>query len=793
MERGGALRNRADVTGRQQHRRVRRPGHPRLPGHGLRRTHLPRDRGLHGHRDVQRGRRGPDQLPVGAAGAGGRRRHRLQFIAGGHPPGVPGAPPRRVRPGARRWGQRAAHARHDDHVLQRAHAGARRPVQDVRRSRRRLCARRRLRRHRRQTPRGCASRRRPDPRGHPRQRHQPGRRLGRADGAQRRGSATGDHRCAGPRRGRSRRRRLPGSPRHRDVAGRPDRSSGRGRGARRRAPHRPAAADRLGQDEHRPPRGGRRDRRGHQGHFVVGERDAAAASQLREALAAHPVGSAGGRGRHRSRAVGAQRPPPHRRGQLVRVRGHQRPRHPRRGAAHDGAANRHHGGRAGGRLPPAAAVRPHPGRPGNPRRALPQLAGRASRGHAGRRVPHGGHGARPPGASRGTGGRLEGRGARTPRRARRRSARSGPGARRVPRVAEDGVVVHRAGQPVPRHGPRVVRHRAGVRRHAATVCRRGRRCSRKAFARRDLRVQRRGTAPDVCRAARPVRGGDGPGPAVAVVGVGAGRGAGPQRRPVLGGVRGRRLRTGRRGTADGRARPPVRQPAHRRPDGRGVHGPGAGRSADRRVPHPVGGRLQRCEHRAVWTGRRSCAGDFGTGRYRGALRLARHQPCLPLRAARSDPRRIRVVRRAIRGQPAATDPDRQPDRGRAGAQCETRRDLLAAARTPAGRVRQERAHPRRDELQGAGRDRSATGADRRGPGRLAGPGHHPAGDRVPAPDHRGPPPDHRGPRRRLRAGSPARLRRAAPPGGKQAGSADLSVRAAPVLVLRRPQRHGRSR
>ncbi len=46
-----------------------------------------------------------------------------------------------------------------DHVLQRADAGARRPVQDVRRGRRRLRARRGLRRHRRQATRGRDPRR----------------------------------------------------------------------------------------------------------------------------------------------------------------------------------------------------------------------------------------------------------------------------------------------------------------------------------------------------------------------------------------------------------------------------------------------------------------------------------------------------------------------------------------------------------------------------------------------------------------------------------------------------------
>ena len=52
---------------------------------------LPRDRGLHGHRDVERRGGGPDQLSAGPAGPRGRRRHGVQFVAGGDPSGVPGA------------------------------------------------------------------------------------------------------------------------------------------------------------------------------------------------------------------------------------------------------------------------------------------------------------------------------------------------------------------------------------------------------------------------------------------------------------------------------------------------------------------------------------------------------------------------------------------------------------------------------------------------------------------------------------------------------------------------------
>ena len=60
-------------------------------------------------------------------------------------------------------------------------------------------------------------------------------------------------------------------------------------------------------------------------------------------------------------------------------------------------------------------------------------------------------------------------------------------------------------------------------------------------------------------------------------------------------------------------------------------------------PRLVGGRLQRRQHRAVRSGRGSGAGGGRADGRRRAMRMAGHQPCLPLRAARSGPRRVRVV------------------------------------------------------------------------------------------------------------------------------------------------------
>ena len=116
-------------------------------------------------------------------------------------------------------------------------------------------------------------------------------------------------------------------------------------------------------------------------------------------------------------------------------------------------------------------------------------------------------------------------------------------------------------------------------------------------------------AADLLRTARVVRGGDGPGSPLAVVGLRARRGAGPQRRPVFGGLRRGRVQSRGRRAADGRTRSSLRQFACGWSDGRGVHRRRASREPDRRVPESVGRRLQRCQHRIVRT--RTGSGDGG--------------------------------------------------------------------------------------------------------------------------------------------------------------------------------------
>ena len=118
-----------------------------------------------------------------------------------------------------------------------------------------------------------------------------------------------------------------------------------------------------------------------------------------------------------------------------------------------------------------------------------------------------------------------------------------------------------------------------------------------------------------------------------------------------------------------------------------------------------------------------------------------------------------AVRGTVHVRYTAADSDRQPHGRRPRQERETRRGLLATSRAPTGGVRQERAHDGRAELQAVARDRPPTGAHRRRPVGLAGPGHRTASDHVAAPKHRRPQTDHRSRRRRVRPGSPARIRR----------------------------------
>ena len=84
--------------------------------------------------------RGPGCLRARIGRSGGGGGYRVQLVAGGRPPGLPGVALRRLRSGAGRWGERAAEPGDHHCHLARQDAFPRRSVQDLRRRRGRLCA-----------------------------------------------------------------------------------------------------------------------------------------------------------------------------------------------------------------------------------------------------------------------------------------------------------------------------------------------------------------------------------------------------------------------------------------------------------------------------------------------------------------------------------------------------------------------------------------------------------------------------------------------------------------------------
>ncbi len=220
--------------------------------------------------------------------------------------------------------------------MQRRLPRRRRTLQDLRRTRRRLRPRRRRGLPRPQVARQSTRRRRRDSRGHPRHGRQPGRR-------------DSGHRPAQPRRAvrahplgllvaryRPGLHRLRRSPRHRHPRWRP-RRVGRHRPLLRRRPH-AAPASRQREGQLRPPRSRRRRRGPAQSHALTAVRRGGPAGEL---LRAEP--------RHRLRTPqrSCTRPrrktprPGSRRGQLVRLRRHQRPRDSRGPARAPKSAGRH--------------------------------------------------------------------------------------------------------------------------------------------------------------------------------------------------------------------------------------------------------------------------------------------------------------------------------------------------------------------------------------------------------------------------------------------------------------------
>ncbi|OLL71674.1 Malonyl CoA-acyl carrier protein transacylase [Pseudonocardia sp. Ae150A_Ps1] len=591
-----ARRDRPRVAARQQHRHLCRRHLPGLrDDDGERRG---RHRDPHGHRHRRQRAVRPGVVPAGPGGARRHPGHGVLVVAGRDAPGLPVAA---------QWGELAGTGRRrrgdgDPAGVRRVQPAAgtrrRRPLQAVLRGRRRDDPRRGRRRRaagaalRRAPPRAPGARR------DPRVGDQPGRRLQRADRAERAVTAACDPPGAGRRgtdRGRRRRRR---GTRHRHRARRPDRGPGAPRDLRPR-PGRAAAAG-VGEVRDRAHAGRRGRRRSDHDDRRDACRGAARHPAPRRADQPRRLDLGGRRAAHRPHRVAGDRPAAPGRGVVVRDQRHQRPRPPRTGGPRrGGGAGRYRGGTR-----PVGGVRPlgrRAARPGGPaarrRRARPAGPGpdRARPGHDPRRL-------RPPRRRRGGDAR---RARPRPDSTGRRHLRGRAGhrhRRRGPRRSR--LRVPGAGRPVVGDGPRAARDLRGVPHRGRRLRRRAGPARRLVAARRPHRRRRPGAAgARRRRPARAVRDDGRPRRGLARPRRRAGRGrralAGRDRRRVRGGCARPRRRGPRGGAAQPRAAAIVR--ARRDGVGRGARRPGHGadrplgrRAVGRRGERAVvGGRLRR--------------------------------------------------------------------------------------------------------------------------------------------------------------------------------------------------------
>ncbi|ODA69107.1 hypothetical protein APS67_006745 [Streptomyces sp. AVP053U2] len=404
-----------DVLGGVRTRRHRSGDRAREPDRCLRRHQRP---GLHHPRhELQRGRRGPrpdrsrhqrhlrpSLLHLRPGGPGGHDRHRLLLLPGRPALGGPRAALRRVQPRPR--GRR--HRDVDRHGIRRVHPAGRprprRPLQGLRRRRRRHRLVRGRRHARRRAPLRRPPQRARGARRAARFGRQPGRCLQRADRAQRPFPAARDPAGPGERGALDRRRGRRRGARHRHDPGRPDRGAGAARHLRPGPSRRPAAAARLDQVEHRARPGRLRRRRRHQDRHGAPPRPSAQVPAHRRAV--DPRGLDRGRGApaHRDRRLAGDRTSAPCRCVVLRYQRHQRAHHHRAGPG-DRARHFGRGARARSRGRAVAGVGQVRGGPGRPTGAdhLPRLRHRIRPG--GRLLPgRRSHRVRAPGgASRGHG------------------------------------------------------------------------------------------------------------------------------------------------------------------------------------------------------------------------------------------------------------------------------------------------------------------------------------------------------------------------------------------------------
>ena len=482
---GGARARRAGARARraERDRRLYRRLQLRLrPARGARARV---DRRLQRHRRRAQHHRQPGILFPRPARTQPRHRQRLLLVPGRGPRRLPQPARGRVRHGDRRRGQRHARARADDRLQPGADDGRRRPLQDLRRARRRLRARRGRGRRGPEAPGARPGRRRPGGRGDPRQRRQSGRLQQRPDRAQPEGAGGGHPGGLPRRRRRARRARLHRGPRHRHGARRSHRGQGPGQGLGRRPARGKHVRAGLGQDQHRASGIGGGHRRADQGGAFARAPPDPAEPALPQPQPPYPLRLAAARGAAGARALAEPRACAGR-GQLLRLRRHQRPRGPR-----DRARRRRH--RAPSKTTARAPVpRPHPLRQGRetacrPGRALRGGHGRTARACARRSLLQRERPAQPlPPPSRGHRRQPEGV-ARRPRGRPRGPASAEPAAERgAAAPAEGRLPVHRPGLPVPGHGPGAFRDRAGVQGDAGALRRAAAAAPRPAAAHRAL-------------------------------------------------------------------------------------------------------------------------------------------------------------------------------------------------------------------------------------------------------------------------------------------------------------------
>ena len=603
MAGAGRRRHRSRRPPGHSHRRVRRHEQQRLPAPDSRCAGEYRGgrRPLLRHGKLAEPRHRPRVLRARLRRPGDGRGHRLFVLAGRRAPGGrrPASGRCRPRPGGWRPGHPVRSL--ECPAREGRDALAQRPVQDLRRSGRRLRARRRLRHRGVEATRRGRGGRRPDLGGDPRFGGEPGRHGAGTHGAGRAGPAARHRSRVGQRRARAFRGRLPRGPRHGYAGGRSHRTRRGSSGVRQGSANGSAAAHRLGQDQHRPPGVRRRGRGADQGDLGAEARRHSQAPALRGAEPDDRGTGVAPQGHCGSDGVADGRPAVSGGRELVRFFRHKRPRRARvlrhtrdRGTGRDSL--RRGGVPAGptaGNLPAAGTEASHPpsapvrqvgGRTARPVRSPSAVAGR-TRGRFGHRVVRRRSAAfrsgldrqrrpqsLPPPRRRRV--RRHRDAARRTRRHRRRGRRAGPLAR--PRKSDRGVRLHRPGEPVGRHGAEHLRDRTrgeGRPRPLRRVAWRVARClATGRHVRRGGRglVGRPGLDPAI-----DLRAGVCPDRAVGEPGRATGRGRGSQpgrdrRRPGR-----RRVHPGRGPGIRGPARRPDRGAAGERRHGRGV-GPRVG-------------------------------------------------------------------------------------------------------------------------------------------------------------------------------------------------------------------------